>query len=125
MNAPTPSPESARAELQAVIDAALDSETIYYRLPAAQMETGVELLVWLRWNAYQCLDVEGIFPLVNAAAEIVLELWFGQRKLTFYVEFDGAVHVIRTWGDSLDETDEPLYDPACRFDLLLWMEPEE
>lgn len=122
VNAPTPSPESARAELQAAIDAAAHRGTLTDPIPDAQFETAAVLLAWLRRSAGH-LDVWP--PLVAVSGEFVFELWHYPRKLTLYVESDGTVSVIRAWGDHADEMDEPPYDEATRDGLLRWLETGE
>lgn len=123
MNAPTPSPESARAELQAAIDAAAHRGTLTDPIPDAQFETAAVLLAWLRRSAGHWLDVWP--PLVAVSGEFVFELWRGPRKMTLYVEGDGSVGVLRIWGAHIDAMDEPPYDEATRDGLLRWLETGE
>lgn len=115
---------AVQAELQAVADAALDSGMLPDPLPDPQIEMATGLLTWLRRLAGHYLDVWP--PVVAVSGEFVFELWRGPRKLTLYVEADGAVSVLRVWGDHIDDDmDEPPYVPATRGDLLRWLETGE
>lgn len=111
---------SARGDVQAVADAALDSGMLPDPLPDVQLETAAGLLTWLRRLAGHWLDAYS--PFVAVSGEVGFELWCGPRKLTLYVEADGAVRVIRFRGDDREEL---RYAPATRGDLLRWLETGE